>query len=84
MSGAITGAGVSRRSVLAGGAAATAALALPPVALAAGQASCQAVITVSSITHEGTDDVRRLIEAIAAAAAECGADPARTWVLVDA
>ncbi|MFO6448029.1 hypothetical protein ACLBKU_12915 [Erythrobacter sp. NE805] len=84
MSGAVTGAGVSRRTVLAGGAAATAALALPPAALAAGHTAFPALVTVSSVTAQDAASLARLIEAIAAAAADGGADRARTWVLVGA
>ncbi|WDA39639.1 hypothetical protein [Erythrobacter sp. BLCC-B19] len=76
--------GVSRRAVLAGSAAATAALALPAAALAGGPPPSPALVTVSSVTTEDPASLPRLIGAIAAAAAECGADPARTWVLAGA
>ncbi len=84
MSAAVPETGVSRRAVLAGSAAATAALALPQVALAGGPTPFPALVTVSSVTAEDTASLARLIGAIGAAAASCGADHARTWVLVGA
>ena len=85
MSGIIPDAGVSRRAVLAGGAAATAALALPSVTLAADGAGFPALAAVSSASPaEDPAYLRQVIAAVAAALAASGADLARTWVLVDA
>lgn len=85
MSGLIPDAGVSRRAVLAGSAAATATLALPGVTLAADGAGVPALAVLSSASpDEDAASLQQVIAAVAAALAASGADLARTWVLVDA
>lgn len=85
MSGAHKGGAVSRRTVLAGSAAATAALSLPGRALAAGGPGFPVMATLSILPDVGNPArAARLIAAVAGALAETGADQQRTWVLVDA
>lgn len=87
MSAAVPETGVSRRAVLAGSAAATAALALPQAAFAAGPAGFPAVVAVTVAPGAAGGDpayLRRVIEGVAAALAGSGADLARTWVLAQA